>query len=117
MASLQMQNRTLSRVIENSKIRFLCPQCLKGFPRSDALYEHFRRTSDEIHDGLDMRRTDFDRFFSCYQVALRASILPAQLPFGAKCFEYRFIVEHYGEGDENRQSVCQTNNTNTGASE
>ncbi|PTU22243.1 hypothetical protein P175DRAFT_0432224 [Aspergillus ochraceoroseus IBT 24754] len=107
MASLQMQNRTLLRIIENSKIRFLCPQCLKGFPRSDALYEHFRRTSDKIHDGLDMGRTNFGRFFSCYQVALRASILPAQLPFGAKCFEYRFIVEHYGEGDENRQSTTK----------
>ncbi|RAL04891.1 uncharacterized protein BO80DRAFT_441136 [Aspergillus ibericus CBS 121593] len=103
--NIETPHRTLLRVIENSKIRFSCPQCLKGFPRSDVLYEHFRRTGDNVHDGLAMRRTDFDRFLSCYQEALRASIPSAQLPSSAKCFEYRFIVEHYGEGDENHQSI------------
>ncbi|KAB8069203.1 hypothetical protein BDV29DRAFT_161654 [Aspergillus leporis] len=54
MASLQRQHDTLKKIVEQSLIRFICPQCLRGFPGPDALYSHFREQQDGIHKGLGM---------------------------------------------------------------
>ena len=69
----------------------------------DSLYGHFREQQDEIHKGLDMRDTDHETFLSSYQTALRAYIPAEKLRIWSKCFEVLFILEHYGEGTEERQ--------------
>ncbi|KAA8652762.1 uncharacterized protein ATNIH1004_001667 [Aspergillus tanneri] len=105
MSGFQRQCDTLKRIIQNSSIRLICPQCLRGFPRSDALYRHFREQEDDIHKGLDMRDTDHKTFLSCYQTAIGASIPAVELPIGVKCFEVLFVVEHYREDVEKHQRI------------
>ncbi|KAA8652769.1 uncharacterized protein ATNIH1004_001674 [Aspergillus tanneri] len=105
MSGLQRQCDVLKRIIQKSSMRLICPQCLRGFPRSDTLYRHFREQQDDIHKGLDMRDTDHNTFLSCYQTAIGASISAVELPIGFKCFEVLFVVEHYGEDVEKHQRI------------
>ncbi|KAF7590255.1 hypothetical protein BBP40_003093 [Aspergillus hancockii] len=114
MASLQRQHDTLKIIVQKSPIRFICPQCLRGFPRSDALYRHFREQQDDIHKGLYMRDTDHKSFLSCYQEALGASISAVQLPIGPKCFDVSYIVEHYGEDAEKHQHMIPKTTAHSG---
>lgn len=100
MADLERKLVTLRRIIQQTSIRYLCPICLKGFPRPDTLYDHFRKKKDDTHEGLSMRRTDFKRFISSYQAALGASIPAAELPFDNKCFELQYVLEHRGQDSE-----------------
>jgi hypothetical protein len=99
MERLRQENNVLCQILEQSGLRLLCPVCLKGFPRSDALYRHFRDNTDEIHSGLDPKTHDFKRLHLCYQKAIKASV-PAEelspLTHGGKCFELRFVVQRYG---------------------
>ncbi|KAA8652773.1 hypothetical protein EYZ11_011439 [Aspergillus tanneri] len=108
MASVQRQCDTLKEIIHKSSIRFIFPQCLQGFPRSDLLYRHFRAEEDEVHAGLSVRDTDFKRFLSCYQKALRASIPAEKLPFDSKRFDVLFIVQHYGQDTESQYTSPDT---------
>ncbi|PWY91467.1 hypothetical protein BO94DRAFT_427782, partial [Aspergillus sclerotioniger CBS 115572] len=83
----------LSKIIEHTSIRFVCPECLRGFPRTYLLYRHFREQQDDIHKGLGMRNTDHQTFLLCYQKALKASIPAEQLPQDSKCVELAYTVE------------------------
>ncbi|KAE8167951.1 hypothetical protein BDV40DRAFT_284438 [Aspergillus tamarii] len=111
MASLQRQHDTLRKIVEQTSTKFICPQCLRGFPRPDVLYCHFRRQEDDIHQGLDMRNTDHKTFLLCYHKALKASIPAEQLPQGSQCFELAYIVEHYGEDVETHQHLIPNSDT------
>ncbi|KAE8406780.1 hypothetical protein BDV37DRAFT_291892, partial [Aspergillus pseudonomiae] len=105
MASLQRQHNTLNKILEHTSIRFICPECLRGFPRPYLLYRHFREQQDDIHKGLSMRNTDHQTFLLCYQKALKASIPAGQLPVDSKCFETAYIVEHYEEDAEIHEHI------------
>ncbi|KAE8397983.1 hypothetical protein BDV37DRAFT_264439 [Aspergillus pseudonomiae] len=63
MASLQRQHNTLNKIIEHTSIKFICPECLRGFPRAYLLYRHFREQQDDTHKGLSMRNTDHQPSF------------------------------------------------------
>jgi hypothetical protein len=99
MERLRQENSVLYEILEKSGWKLLCPVCLKGFPRSDALYQHFRGITDEIHSGLDPTTHNFKRLYLCYQRAVK-TLVPAEelslLTHGGKCFELQFIVQHYG---------------------
>ncbi|OGM39393.1 hypothetical protein ABOM_012144 [Aspergillus bombycis] len=105
MASLQRQLDTLLKIVKQTSKRFICPECLQGFPRSEVLYCHFRKQKDNIHQGLDMRNTDYKTFLLCYQKALKASIPAEKLPQGPQCFALAYIVEHYEEDAETHQHL------------
>jgi hypothetical protein len=98
MEYLEQENKVLYQILEKSGWKLLCPVCLKGFSRSDALYQHFRGQRDEIHSGLDPTTHDFKRLHLCYQKAIKASV-PAEelspLTHGGHCFELRFVIRHY----------------------
>ena len=113
MASLQRQHNTLNKILEHTSIRFICPECLRGFPRPYLLYRHFREQQDDIHKGLSMRNTDHQKFLLCYQKALKASIPAGQLPTDSKCFETAYIVEHYEEDAEMHEHITPDTDTHS----
>ncbi|PWY96037.1 hypothetical protein BO94DRAFT_601211, partial [Aspergillus sclerotioniger CBS 115572] len=93
------KEEALRIIIQNSSIRFIYLLCLKGFPRVDTLYRHFREQQDDTHAGLAKRklrkRTDNEFFLTCYQESVRASMAPENIPPGANCFEVNFVVKHF----------------------
>lgn len=114
MESLRHENSILYQILEQSHIKLLCPLCLKGFPRTDSLYRHFRVTNDDIHPGLDPMADDFKRFHFCYQQAMKTSIPSKQLSTlsqGGKCFEAPYIIRHYGKSS---QSMAATETSHQG---
>lgn len=100
----QRQLNTLVKVLEESKFRFLCPKCLRGFSTSTLLYRHFRQKMDLIHQGLDSSRHDFDLFIYCYQACMGPSITATNIPSVPRCFEISYIIQHHGEGTESLDS-------------
>ncbi|RAL06634.1 uncharacterized protein BO97DRAFT_321998, partial [Aspergillus homomorphus CBS 101889] len=89
------QFSTQKEVLRRSKIKFLCPECLRGFPRPDTLYRHLQEVDDEAHEGFSLRKKDFKRFFPCYQECLGASVPSNCLPKPPHCFESQFVIEHW----------------------
>ncbi|KAE8390138.1 hypothetical protein BDV23DRAFT_193990 [Aspergillus alliaceus] len=117
-ASLQRRVETLKKIIQVSYIDFVCPICLKGFPRPAVLYDHFRKQGDdtharpaeitakeqwemEMHAGLAKRTSrkqwDMEDFLTCYRQSVRTSIAVEDIPPNSHCFEVNFVVEHYAE--------------------
>jgi hypothetical protein len=92
--TLSRKFNTLLRIVQNAPIDLVCPQCLRGFPRQDLLYRHFRTEKDWVHNGLDQRRTDFKNFLACYQFALGVPIPAEKLPLGSRCFTLPYVVEN-----------------------
>ncbi|KAH8430200.1 uncharacterized protein LDX57_007869 [Aspergillus melleus] len=103
MASPQKKEETLKKIIQNSSIRFICPLCLKGFPRGDVLYRHFREQQDDKHAGLGKRtskkKADIDSFFACYQELVRTPMAAESIPPGPNCFEVDFVVKNFGSSE------------------
>ncbi|KAH1544908.1 hypothetical protein KXX57_005160 [Aspergillus fumigatus] len=95
MSGLERQFATLLTIVQNYQINVVCPKCLRGFSRARTLSDHFQKEDDWIHRGLDQRKTDFKRFLTCYQLAIGASIPAQELPRGSKCFDWRYVLEHY----------------------
>jgi hypothetical protein len=95
MSDFERKHDTLLKIVRNSTIRLACPQCLKGFPRSDKLYSHFRCEPDDIHKGLALQHKDFENFVKSYQEALRSLIPTTQIPSDWRAFTIDFIIEHY----------------------
>jgi hypothetical protein len=91
---------TLEQIVQKTAVRVVCPQCLRGFSRADLLYSHFRAETDDIHQGLAARKSDFDTFLSCYQKSLKCLMLAENLPQGQACFDISFVVENYGKDPE-----------------
>ncbi|KAL5365872.1 hypothetical protein BJX96DRAFT_182016 [Aspergillus floccosus] len=117
-ASLQRRVETLEKIIQVSYIDFVCPICLKGFPRPAVLYDHFRKQGEdadarpaertaeeqwemEMHAGLAKRTTrkqwDMEEFLTCYRQSVKTSMAAENIPPSSHCFEVNFVVEHYGE--------------------
>ncbi|PYH75344.1 hypothetical protein BO82DRAFT_36507 [Aspergillus uvarum CBS 121591] len=105
MSSLQRQFNTQKAVLRQSTIKYLCPECLRGFPRPDTLYRHFQDVNDEAHKGLRSRKDDYNQFYSCYQKCLGASIPSKCLPKPPHCFELQYVIEHYGKDLDNGAST------------
>jgi hypothetical protein len=101
MASSQRKVETLKKIIQNSSIDLVCPLCLKGFPRPDPLYRHFREQGDDTHAGLHKRKSkkqsDMEEFLTCYRESVKASVAVEDMPLDSHCFAVDFVVEHYGE--------------------
>ncbi|RAK98696.1 uncharacterized protein BO80DRAFT_457046 [Aspergillus ibericus CBS 121593] len=97
---LQTQLDTFKEIIEKSRINYICPQCLKGFPRPDVLRQHFQSEKDDIHQGLAMKDTDFGTFYVNYQIAIKAFLPASLLRYGPDCFKPNFVVEHYKDDSE-----------------
>lgn len=117
-APLERRVDTLKKIIQASWIDFVCPICLKGFPRSDRLYDHFRKQGDEaharpgerpakeqwetrMHAGLAKRTSrkqwDIEEFLTCYRQSVRTSVAVEDIPPNSCCFDVNFVVEHYRE--------------------
>ncbi|PYH75401.1 hypothetical protein BO82DRAFT_32797 [Aspergillus uvarum CBS 121591] len=105
MSSLQRQFNTQKEVLRQSTIKYLCPECLRGFSRPDTLYRHFQDVKDEAHRGLSLRKDDYNQFYSCYQKCLGASIPSKCLPKPPHCFELQYVIEHYGKDLDNGAST------------
>ncbi|PYH99037.1 hypothetical protein BO71DRAFT_292959, partial [Aspergillus ellipticus CBS 707.79] len=83
-------------IMQNSPIDLICPRCLRGFPRSDVLYAHFRnKKKDPIHQRLNQRKTNFRNFLTYYNLALGELIRPEELPIDYHCFEWQYVLEHH----------------------
>ncbi|PYH52148.1 uncharacterized protein BO96DRAFT_402260 [Aspergillus niger CBS 101883] len=100
MSRLERSFNTQSRVLQKSKIKYLCPKCFQGFSRSDVLYQHFRQKADAIHKGLDSNKSNFALFLSSYRGCMGSLIPAAKLPKAPDCFDVFFVIEHYGEETE-----------------
>ncbi|KAL2859995.1 uncharacterized protein BJX67DRAFT_334960 [Aspergillus lucknowensis] len=104
-SSLQREYNTLKQIIKNSTIRLVCPICLRGFPRSDKLYDHFREKEDETHQGLNMRNSDFSTFLFCYQESLGDHYIPPErITLGSECFDIFFVIENYRKDPRGRST-------------
>ncbi|OJJ66312.1 hypothetical protein ASPBRDRAFT_48967 [Aspergillus brasiliensis CBS 101740] len=118
MASLQRRVETLKKIIQVSPIDFVCPICLRGFPRPALLYDHFRKQGEdahappakktakeqwemEMHAGLAKRTSrkqwDMEKFLTCYRQSVRTSMAVEGIPPNSHCFEVNFVIEHYSE--------------------
>ncbi|GFF99267.1 hypothetical protein IFM53868_10202 [Aspergillus udagawae] len=104
MASPQKRVETLKKIIQVSSIDFVCPICLKGFPRSALLYRHFRNQGDNTHAGLAKRTSKkqsyMEEFLTCYRRSVNTTMAVEMIPLDSHCFEVDFVVEHYGESIE-----------------
>lgn len=95
MSNVERQFATLLTIVQNYQIKVVCPKCLRGFSRARTLSDHFQKEEDWVHRGLDQRKTDFKRFLTCYHLAIGAPIPAQELPRGSKCFDWRYVLEHY----------------------
>ncbi|EED15817.1 conserved hypothetical protein [Talaromyces stipitatus ATCC 10500] len=103
MSDNSKQLEVLMKIIEQSPLRFICPKCLKGFPRGDKLNEHFRDSKDEIHQGLFINNHNSRQFHEFYQQALDLEIpfQDFQRKNRAQVFELAFILEHIRKKEPN----------------
>lgn len=101
MASLQKRVETLKKIIQVSSIDFVCPICLRGFPRPALLYDHFRKQGEDIHarpaERTVKEQWEMKEFLTCYRQSVRTSVAVEDVPPNSHCFEVNFVVEHYGE--------------------
>lgn len=88
----------MKQIIQKSAIRVLCPECFLGYSRPALLYKHFRDKGDTIHEGLDAKKSDFEKFLSTYKEVMGARMLPDNLRT-QNCFEIMFVVENYKKDD------------------
>ncbi|KAK9575976.1 hypothetical protein V6Z93_010531 [Aspergillus fumigatus] len=117
-ATLERRVDTLKEIIQASTIGFVCPICLRGFPRPALLYDHFRKRGDDahallgersaeeqwetrMHAGLAKRTSrkqrDIEEFLTCYRQSVRTSMAVEDIPLNSCCFDVNFVVEHYRE--------------------
>lgn len=84
----------LRKIVDLSKVRVACPKCLHPGPRPDILKKfHFQKESDDVHQGLCLRKEEPVTFRASYQQAIGKAIPLDLLASNQPVFSIDFVID------------------------